>query len=117
MCVRPRCFGLDRGSMSDITQVRKVLVSRPAKRSWPEMLEDQPNARQITVTRILRGAWRGKTLVTGLLILLCLVGLGFIDSAVITQEVVRQHRWRMAMGATVLSIDQEKTMAAKPGFD
>jgi hypothetical protein len=60
---------------------------------------------------------RGKVLVPGLIVLLCLAGLGVIDPEAIAQEVVGQYRWRMAMDPTVLTVEQEKAKAAKPGSD
>jgi formylglycine-generating enzyme required for sulfatase activity len=60
---------------------------------------------------------RGGVLVAGLIVLLCLVGLGFIDPGAIAQEFVGQYRWRMAMDPTVLTVEQEKAKAAKPGSD
>ncbi len=64
-------------------------------------------------------AWtsRGRVLVAGLIVLLCFAGLGFIDPGAIAQEVVEQYRWRMAMDPTVLTVEQEKAKAAKPGSD
>ena len=64
-------------------------------------------------------AWagRGRALVAGLIVLLCLVSLGFMDPGAIAQEVVGQYRWRMAMDSTVLTVEQEKAQAAKPGSD
>jgi formylglycine-generating enzyme required for sulfatase activity len=62
-------------------------------------------------------AQRGRTLVTGLIIVLCLAALSVIDPGAIGQEVVGRYRWRMAMDPTVLSVDQEKEKAAKPGSD
>ena len=59
---------------------------------------------------------RGRVLVAGLIVLLCLAGLGFIDPGAIAQEVVGQYRWRMAMDPTVLTVEQ-KAKAAKPGSD
>jgi hypothetical protein len=56
-------------------------------------------------------------LVTGHTVLLCLAGLGFVDQRAIAQEIIGQYRWRMAMDSTVLSVDQEKAKAAKPGSD
>ena len=60
---------------------------------------------------------RGMVLVVGLIGLLCLAGLVFIDPGAIAQEVVGQYRWRMAMDPTVLTVEQEKAKAAKPGSD
>ena len=60
---------------------------------------------------------RGKVLVAGLIVLLCLAGLGVIDPGAIAQEVVGQYRWRLAMDPTVLTVEQEKAKAAKPGSD
>ncbi|HYY38167.1 MAG TPA: SUMF1/EgtB/PvdO family nonheme iron enzyme, partial [Xanthobacteraceae bacterium] len=62
-------------------------------------------------------AQRGRMLVTGLIVLLCLAALSSIDPGAIGQEVVGQYRWRVAMDPTVLSVDQEKEKAAKPGSD
>ena len=62
-------------------------------------------------------ARRGRVLVAGLIILLCFVSLGLIDPRTIAQEVVGQDRWRMAMEATLLSVEQEKAQAATPGSD
>ncbi len=60
---------------------------------------------------------RGRVLVAGLIVLPCLAGLAFIDPGAIAQEVVEQYRWRMAMDPTVLTVEQEKAKAAKPGSD
>ena len=60
---------------------------------------------------------RGRLVVMGLIILLCLAGLGFIDPWAIAQEVVGQYRWHMAMDPTVLTVEQAKEKAAKPGSD
>ena len=60
---------------------------------------------------------RGRVLGAGLIVLLCLAGLSFIDSGAIAQEVVGRYRWRMAMDPTVLTVEQEKEKAAKPGSD
>jgi hypothetical protein len=57
---------------------------------------------------------RGRVLVAGLIILLCLAGLGFIDPDAIAQEVAGQYRWRVTMDPTVLTVEQEKAKAAKP---
>jgi formylglycine-generating enzyme required for sulfatase activity len=54
-------------------------------------------------------------LVAGLIVLL-FAGLGFIDPGAIAQEVVGQYRWR-AMDPTVLTVEQKKAKAAKPGSD
>jgi formylglycine-generating enzyme required for sulfatase activity len=62
-------------------------------------------------------AQRASMLVTGSIIVLCLAALSVIDPGAIGQEVVGQYRWRMAMDPTVLSVDQEKEKAAKPGSD
>ena len=37
---------------------------------------------------------RGRMLVVGLIVLLCLMGLGFIGPGAIAQDVVSQYRWR-----------------------
>jgi len=58
---------------------------------------------------------RGRVLVAGLIVLLNLAGLGFIDPGASAQEVVGQYRWRMAMDPTVLTVKQEKAKATKPG--
>jgi formylglycine-generating enzyme required for sulfatase activity len=60
---------------------------------------------------------RGRVLVVGLIVLLCPASLGFMDPGVIVKEVVGQYRWRMAMGPTVLPVEQEKAQAAKSGSD
>ena len=59
---------------------------------------------------------RGRVLVAGLIVLLCLMGLGFIDPGAIAQEVVGQYRWRMAMDLTALTVDQEKAQGGKAGL-
>jgi hypothetical protein len=60
---------------------------------------------------------RGRLVVMGLIVVLCLAGLGFIDPWAIAQEVVGQYRWQMAMDPTVLTVEQAKEKAAKPGSD
>jgi formylglycine-generating enzyme required for sulfatase activity len=62
-------------------------------------------------------ARRGGVLVAGLIVLLCIVSLGLTDPRTIAQEVVGKDRLRMAMEATLLSVEQEKAQAAKPGSD
>ena len=56
-------------------------------------------------------------LLADLMSVLCLVSLGFVDRRAIAQEVVGQEPRRMATDATVLTIEQEKAQAAKPGSD
>jgi formylglycine-generating enzyme required for sulfatase activity len=60
-------------------------------------------------------ARRGVVLVASLIVLLCFVSLCLIDPRTIAQEVVGQDRWRMAMD--LLSAEQEKAQAVKPGSD
>jgi len=62
-------------------------------------------------------ARRGRVVVAGLMVLLCLASLGFIDPGAIAQEVVGQYRWCMAMDPTVLTVEQEKANTAKLGSD
>ena len=62
-------------------------------------------------------ARRGRVPVAGLIVLLCFVSLSFIDPRTVAQEVVGQDRWRMAMEPALLSAEQEKAQAAKPGSD
>ena len=62
-------------------------------------------------------ARRGRVPVAGLIVLLCFVSLSFIDPRTIAQEVVGQDCWRMAMEPALLSVEQEKAQAAKPGSD
>jgi len=49
--------------------------------------------------------------------LLCLTDLGFFDPTAIAQNIVGHDRGRTAMEATVLTVEQEKTQAAKPGSE
>ena len=58
---------------------------------------------------------RGSVMVAALILLLGLAGLGVVDRAAIAQQVVAQHRWRMAMDPTVLTVKQETAKAARPG--
>ena len=57
---------------------------------------------------------RGRVLVA-IIVLLCLMGMDFIDPGAIAREVVSQYRWRMAMYPTVLTVEQEKARA-KPSL-
>ena len=57
---------------------------------------------------------RGRVLVA-IIVLLCLMGMDFIDPGAIAREVVSQYRWRMAMYPTVLTVEQEKAKA-KPSL-
>src|SRR5207248_2682557 len=43
------------------------------------------------------------------------MGMGFNDPRSVAQEVMGQYRWRMAMDTTMLTIEQERLMGAKPG--
>src|SRR5258708_5566232 len=56
-------------------------------------------------------------LASGLIVLLCLTGVGFIDPDAIAQEIVGQYHRRLAMDLTVLTVEQEKAKAAKAGSD
>jgi len=56
-------------------------------------------------------------LLADLMYLLCLVSLGFVDRRAIAQEVVGQDARRMATDPTVLTLEQEKAQAARPGSD
>ena len=79
----------------------------------------QPCSRRCLMAERASLAWirRGRMLVASLIVLLCLAGLGFIDRGAIAQEFVGPDRWRVAMGPTVLTVEQEKAKAAKPGSD
>ena len=57
---------------------------------------------------------RGRVLVA-IIVLLCLMGMDFIDPGAIAREVVSQYRSRMAMYPTVLTVEQEKAKA-KPSL-
>jgi formylglycine-generating enzyme required for sulfatase activity len=65
----------------------------------------------------LARARRGRVLGAGLIVLLGLACLSFLDPGAIAQEAVGQHRWRMAMDSTVRTVDEQKAKAAKPGSD
>jgi len=56
-------------------------------------------------------------LVADLTSLLFLVSLGFVDPRAIAQEVVGQAPQHMVMDPTVLTVEQEKAQASKPGSD
>src|SRR5262245_1428460 len=58
-----------------------------------------------------------RMLFADLMSLFCLVSLGFVDRSVIAQEVVGQDPRRMATDPTVLTVEQEKAQAARPGSD
>jgi hypothetical protein len=58
---------------------------------------------------------RGGKLVAGLMVLVCLVSLGFVDPGAIAREVVGRYLWHMPMDSTVLTVAQEEAPAAKPG--
>ena len=58
-----------------------------------------------------------RMLVADLVSLLCLVSLGFVDRGAIAQEGVGQDPRRMATYPTVLTVEQEKAQAARPGSD
>jgi formylglycine-generating enzyme required for sulfatase activity len=65
----------------------------------------------------LARARRGRMLLASLIVLLGLAGVGYIDPGAIAQQVVGQHHWRVASDSTVLTVEQEKAKAAKPGSD
>ena len=56
-------------------------------------------------------------MVLRLTVLLGLADLGFIDARAIAQEFVGEHRWRTAMGRTVLTLEEERVKAARPGSE
>ena len=58
-----------------------------------------------------------RTLLADLMYLLCLVSPGFVDRGAIAQEGVGQDPRRMATAPTVLTVEQEKAQAARPGSD
>jgi formylglycine-generating enzyme required for sulfatase activity len=58
-----------------------------------------------------------RLLVSRLAILLCLVDPGFIDARAIAQEFVGEYRCRTATGTTVLTVEEKKVKAAKPGLE
>jgi formylglycine-generating enzyme required for sulfatase activity len=62
-------------------------------------------------------AKRARVLIAGLIVLLCLAGLGLIDPGPSAQEFGGPQGWRTAMGPTVLTVEQEKAKAANPGSD
>jgi hypothetical protein len=43
--------------------------------------------------------------------------VGFIDARAIAQQFVGMYRWRTAMGPTVLTLEEERVKAAKPGSE
>src|SRR5262249_15494240 len=59
---------------------------------------------------------RGSVMVAALILLLGLAGLGVVDRAAIAQQVVAQHRWRMAMDPTGLRARRETERAAGRGW-
>ena len=59
----------------------------------------------------------GRLFVARLTVLLCLTDMGFIDGRVIAEESVEEYRWRTAMGSTVLTSEEEKAKAARPGSE
>ena len=58
-----------------------------------------------------------RTSLADLVYLLWLVSLGFVDRGAIAQEGVGQDPRRMATDPTVLTVEQEKAQAARPGSD
>src|SRR5262245_5037942 len=67
-----------------------------------------PAAKPVRLQRMLFAA---------LMYLLCLVSLGFVDRRTIAQEVGGQDPRHMTTDPTVLTLEQEKAQAAKPGSD
>ncbi|MCI0600365.1 MAG: toll/interleukin-1 receptor domain-containing protein, partial [Beijerinckiaceae bacterium] len=60
-------------------------------------------------------ARRGKVLVGCLIVLLFLSGAAFIYREPIEQAVLGQYQWRMVMGPKLLTAEEEKAKAARPG--
>jgi hypothetical protein len=60
---------------------------------------------------------RGRMLGADSMSLVCLVSLGFMGPSATAQDVAGQGPWRMAINPAVLTVDQEKAQAAKPGSD
>ena len=58
-----------------------------------------------------------RMLLADLMYLLCLVSLGFVDRGASAQEGVGQDPRRMATAPTVLTVEQEKAQAARPGSE
>src|SRR5215217_7340554 len=73
--------------------------------------------RRVAARASLARARRGRMLAAGRIGLLCLTDVGFFDPTAIAQDIVGHDRGRTAMEATVLTVEQEKTQAAKPGSE
>jgi formylglycine-generating enzyme required for sulfatase activity len=86
--------------------------------SWlakrPEVL---PEADREFITLSRTAAQRVHALVAGLVALIGLLGVGFVYREVIVREVMGQYHWRMVMGPSVLTVEDEKKKAATPGPD
>jgi formylglycine-generating enzyme required for sulfatase activity len=79
--------------------------------------ESGPNRTLVRAQRWWRASLaqaRCKTMV-GVTLLLCLVDPGSTDLRAVAQETAGQSHLQLAAGATVLSIEQEKEIAAEPG--
>jgi formylglycine-generating enzyme required for sulfatase activity len=73
--------------------------------------------RQVAARTSFVRARRGRMLAASGIGLLCLTDLGFFDPTAIAQNIVGRDRGRTAMEATVLTVEQEKIQAAKPGSE
>ena len=60
---------------------------------------------------------RGRALVVRLIVLLCLSSMDFTYRRATAKEVIGQSRWCVAMGTTVLSVEQENAKAQQPGSE
>ncbi len=87
-----------------------------AERCGVELRDFEPFV-PIAAGTLAARARRGMVLVAGLIAVICLVSLGFVDPGAIAQEVAGQYRWRMVMDPPVLTVEQEEAQAAKPGSD
>ena len=85
-------------------------MPRPKPRCGGDARAVCPDRSLVEADAALQGAGRG------LIVLLCFVSLG-INLQTIALEVVGQDRWRLAMEPALLSVEQEKAQAAKPGSD
>jgi hypothetical protein len=83
--------------------------------------DDQPERLPVLAADLVRRkvavlvTRRVKVLLAGLVALLGLSGAGLVYRQAIAREIMAQDRWRMGAGPTVLTVEQEKAKAGKPG--
>ncbi|MCI0598445.1 MAG: TIR domain-containing protein, partial [Beijerinckiaceae bacterium] len=93
-----------------LTQAQDWLVKRPG-----DLPESGREFISLSRTAAQRRRLRVRALVGSLVGLVILLGMAFVYREPIEQAVLGQYQWRMVMGPKLLTAEEEKAKAARPG--